>query len=174
MDMKRLAQTGLTVAILCFLGCSKPSEQVSELRHFPIDSLEEIITKSDVQIDSSISSDGNGSLLVTAKEPMVVRLLEVSDIRIEQARFIYQAKLRTRDLNGQAYLEMWCHFPGKGEFFSRSLQTPLSGTQDWTTVETTFFLQKGESPDLIKLNLGVDGKGSVWIDDIHLIKGPLR
>lgn len=44
----------------------------------------------------------------------------------------------------------------------------------WTTVETPFFLQKGQNPDNIKLNLVVNGKGTVWIDDIKLIKGPLQ
>lgn len=36
-----------------------------------------------------------------------------------------------------------------------------------------FFLQKGENPDNVKLNLVIEGKGTVWIDDIHLYKGPL-
>jgi hypothetical protein len=69
---------------------------------------------------------------------------------------------------------MWCGFTGKGEFFSRGLQRPLSGTMEWTTVEIPFFLQKGQNPDNIKLNLVVNGKGTVWIDDIKLIKGPLQ
>jgi hypothetical protein len=77
-------------------------------------------------------------------------------------------------VQGQAYLEMWCRFPGKGEFFSRALQAPLSGTVEWSSQETPFFLKKGEDPDEIKLNLVVNGTGTVWIDDIRLIKGPLR
>lgn len=52
---------------------------------------------------------------------------------LENARLIYQAKLRTKDLEEQAYLEMLCSFPDKGEFFSRGLASPLSGTTDWTT-----------------------------------------
>jgi hypothetical protein len=44
----------------------------------------------------------------------------------------------------------------------------------WTTVETPFFLQKGQNLDNIKLNLVVNGKGTVWIVDIKLIKGPLQ
>ena len=66
------------------------------------------------------------------------------------------------------------HFGDKGEFFSRGLQSPLSGTTDWSTGETPFFLKKGENPDNVKLNLVIDGKGTVWIDDIHLFKGPLK
>jgi hypothetical protein len=39
---------------------------------------------------------------------------------------------------------------------------------------TPFFLKKGENPENVKLNLVVDGVGTVWIDDIQLIRGPLR
>jgi len=87
---------------------------------------------------------------------------------------LYQAKVRTKDIQGQVFLEMWCHFPGKGEFFSRSLQSPLSGTTEWTSIETPFFFKKGQKPDLVKLNLVINGNGTAWIDDIHLIKGPLQ
>ncbi len=155
-------------------GCSRGSKEVSELRHLPIDSMEGIITQSGVQIDKEVSSDGNGSLLVSAAEPTVVRLFEFGDLGVENARLIYQAKVRTEDVEGLVYLEMWCRFPGKGEFFSRDLETPLTGTTRWTTEETPFFLEKGEKADRVKLNLVVSGKGKAWIDDIRLLKGPLR
>jgi len=87
---------------------------------------------------------------------------------------IYQARVRTEGIEGQVFLEMWCHFPGKGDFFSRGLQTPLTGTTNWTTEEIPFFLKKGENPDNVKLNLVINGKGTAWIDDIRLLKGSLR
>jgi len=147
---------------------------VVELKKFPIDSLEGIITRSGVQFDKEVSSDGSGSLKITATEPTAVRLFELGDIDVENARLIYQAKVRTEGVEGQVYLEMWCHFPGKGEFFSRELQTPLTGTTNWTTEETPFFLKKGENPDNVKLNLVINGKGTAWIDDIRVLKGPLQ
>jgi len=157
-----------------FVGCSKPPQEVVELKKFPIDSLEGVITQSGVQFDKEISSDGNGSLKIIATEPTVVRLYELGGIDVENARLIYQAKVRTEGVEGQVYLEMWCHFPGKGEFFSRGLQTPLTGTTNWTTEETPFFLKKGENPDNVKLNLVINGKGTAWIDDIRVLKGPLK
>lgn len=36
-----------------------------------------------------------------------------------------------------------------------------------------FFLQKGENPDNVKLNLVIKGKGTAWIDDIRVMQGPL-
>jgi len=151
-------------------ACSTKSVETTEIKHYPIDSLEGIITKSGVQMDEKITSDGNGSLRITTSTPTTVRLYETGNIDIENARLIYQAKLRTKDVEGQVYIEMWCHFPGKGESFSRALQSPLSGSNEWTSQETPFFLKKSENPDNVKINLVVNGKGTVWIDDIRLIK----
>jgi len=148
-----------------------------EIRRFTLDDTEGLITQSGLVIDKAVSSDGNGSLRIDAAGPTTVRLFETGDVDIEYARLIYQAKVRTEDVRGQVYLEMWCHFPGKGEFFSRGLTQigiPLTGTTDWTTEETHFLLQDGENPDNIKLNLVVGGKGTVWIDDIRLLKGKLQ
>jgi len=166
--------TGCIVVIFSLWACAKPSQQAVEIKHYPIDALDGIITQSGVQIDNVISKDGKGSLKIAAVEPTVIRLFETGDIDIENARLIYQAKIRTEGVQGQVFLEMWCHFPGKGEFFSRGLQGPVSGTTEWTSVETPFFLQKGENPDNVKLNLVINGTGTVWIDDIHLIKGHLQ
>jgi hypothetical protein len=161
--------TGITIS-----GCKQTSVQVVELRHFPLDSTEGIITKSGVEFDRDISSDGNGSIRITPESSSIVRLFEISDIDVEDARLIYRARVRTERVEGQVYLEMWCGFKGVGEFFSRSLDRPLSGTTEWTTVETPFFLQKGQNPEYVKLNLVVDGRGTAWIDDIRLFKGPLN
>ena len=165
---------GICVAALSFLSCSKSTEQITQLQHFPIDNMEGIITQTGVEIDPAVSSDGNGSLRITVEEAATIRLFELGDIDIEEARLIYRAHLRTENVEGKVYLEMLCHFPGEGESFSRGLQNPLSGTMDWTTEETPFFLQKGENPDNIKLNLVVEGKGTVWIDDVRLLKAPLK
>ena len=174
--MKKLLYSLCFIAVLSILACSqtKTTATATDLKNFPVDNLDGVISRSDVYLDKEISSDGNGSLKITVTKPTVVLLYEVKDIDIENARLIYQARVRTEKIEGQAYLEMWCHFSGKGDFFSRGLQSPLTGTTDWTTVETPFFLRKGENPDYVKLNLVINGKGTVWIDDIRLIKGPLK
>jgi hypothetical protein len=178
-EVKRMVSRNSALSVFVMLifiaaGCSKPPQEVTELKRFPMESLEGVITQSGVQIDKEVSSDGNGSLRITATEPTVVRLFELGDIDVENARLIYQARVRTQGVEGQVYLEMWCHFPGKGEFFSRGLQTPLTGTTNWTTEETPFFLKKGENPDNVKLNLVINGKGTAWIDDIRILKAPLQ
>ena len=160
--------------LLLMAGCGqKASEQITELQHFPVDNMEGIIAQSGVTIDKQNSTDGNASLRITATEHTVVRLFEVGDVDVEDARLIYRARVRTEEVEGKVFLEMWCHFTGKGGFFSRGLQNPLTGTTGWTTEEIFFVLKKGENPDTVKLNLVIDGKGTAWIDDIHLLRGPL-
>ena len=159
---------------LLLFGCSTKRDEAREIKHYPLDSLDGVITRSGITLDSDISSDQGGSLRITATSPATVRLFQTGDISIDNARLIYQARLRTEEVNGQVYLEMWCHFPGKGEFFSRALHAPLTGTTEWTSQETPFFLKEGDDPDDIKLNLVINGTGTVWIDDVRLMHGLLQ
>ena len=155
-------------------GCSTSAPLPKELKRYPLDGMEGVLTKSGVTFDRQMSADGNGSLRIDTWEPLTVRLFEATDIDLEDAELIYQAKVQTRGVQGRVYLEMWCVFEGRGEFFSRDLESPLTGTTGWSTEETSFRLEKGQNPDLVKLNLVIEGTGRVWIDDIRLIRGPGR
>jgi hypothetical protein len=152
------------------VACSAGAQANPELRHFPIADLSGLRTQAGVVFDETTSSDGNGSVKIVADEPVTVRLYEVEGLDIDQARLVYRAKVRTEDVDGQVILEMWCRFPGKGEFFSRAFDQPLSGTTDWTSLEAPFFLEAGQTPDLVKLNIIINGTGTVWVDDIHLLR----
>jgi hypothetical protein len=172
--MKTGFRTVVVALAIMLCGCLSGQVAVAELKSFSTDNIDGIITRTDVTIDKDVSSTGKGSVKMTAKEPRTVKLFETGPVDLDNARLIYKAKLRTDNVKGQAYLEMWCSFPGKGEFFSRGLQNPLSGTNDWTTVDTPFFLKSGEKPDNVKLNVVINGTGTVWIDDVKLLKGPLQ
>ncbi|MFC1475476.1 hypothetical protein ACFLQW_00555 [Candidatus Zixiibacteriota bacterium] len=173
MSRIRIAMLIGSVVLLLVGSCAERSENLVELRHFPLDELTGIIADRYIQVDRAISADGNGSLQVTIDQPTVVQLYELDNLDIEDASLIYRARLRTQNVKGRVYLEMLCHFPELGEYFSRDVQTPLSGTTDWTTEETPFFLRRGQNPDRVKLNLVFEGSGTAWIDDIRLLKGPL-
>lgn len=166
----------LLVLQILVSGCgrSQPAAEAEEIARFPIDSLDGLVTRSGVELDTEVTSDGNGSLRIAAAEPTVVRLFELEEIDVENARLSYRARLRTEEVDGQAYLEMWCLFEGEGEFFSRGLHAPLSGTIDWTLQEIPFFLQAGQNPDLVRLNVVIDGSGTLWVDDLVVSKGPLE
>jgi hypothetical protein len=119
----------------------------------------------------SVSVEGD-AWSISVQEPRTVRLFEVADPGVERCLLTYRASLRSEDLAGRAYLEMWCRFPGRGEYFSRGLNQPLEGTTGWASYETPFRLRKGQRPDLIKLDLTVEGRGKVWIKDVELLKTP--
>ncbi len=127
--------------------------------------------------DSTICKDltvtEDKAWLVDLAKPATIRLFEVENPNVEQCRVTYRAKLKTENLTGQAYLEMWCRFPGRGEYFSRGLNHAVSGSNGWASYETPFFLKAGQKPDLIKLNLVVKGAGKVWVKDVEVLTGPL-
>jgi hypothetical protein len=160
----------LGVAIAC---AQKSKNEIVVLKTYPMTGSLDVLSTDLVQMDEAVSSDGNGAARIQVEGPTTIRLYETGDLDVEQARIIYEAKLRTEAVEGPVYLEMWCSFPGKGEFFSRALQSPLTGTTEWTSQQTPFFLKQGENPDNVKLNLVIGGKGTVWIDDVKLTKGPL-
>lgn len=144
-----------------------------ELKRFPLDSLDGVRATTGVSFDPAVSSDGKGSLRIDADGSLLVPLFEVTDVSVENAVLIYQARMQSEKLDGKAFLEMWVRIPGKGEFFSRGLDRPLTGTMSWLTAATPFFLQPGQKPDLIRLNVVVNGKGRVWVDDVRLLRQPL-
>jgi hypothetical protein len=154
-----------------FLACSPGGTSEEIVFANPIQDLEGVLTRSGVELDRQITSDGNGSIKISAADRTTVRLYEVEDINVEDTRLLYRARVRTDGVKGQVYLEMWCRFPGRGEFFSRALHAPVTGTTEWTSQETGFSLEKNQKPDLVKLNIVLDGSGTVWVDDLALVAG---
>jgi hypothetical protein len=124
--------------------------------------------------DSTLTQDSievqGDSWLVDAKTNQVVRLFEVAAPDVEQCLLLYRATIKSENLTGRAFLEMWCRLPGRGEFFSRGLNQTVQGTTAWTSFEIPFRLKKGQRPDLIKLNLVVEGYGLIWIKGVELLK----
>jgi hypothetical protein len=118
----------------------------------------------------AVAQDG---WMIDSSEPRTIRLFEVEAPQAEQCLLTYRAKLRTEGVTGRAFLEMWCRFPGRGEFFSKGLHHAVKGTTDWASCETPVLLKKGERPDLLKLNLVIEGRGKVGIKDVQLLRTPL-
>lgn len=164
-DWRSLAWICGTVAALACSGERTP-ERVVYLNS--LDSIDAVLSKTGTSLDSAVSRDGRGSIRIEATEPTTVRLAEVQTSNAEDAVLVYRAHLRSQDLQGQAYLEMWADIPGKGEFFSRALQSPLSGTSEWVSQQTPFLLTAGQRAETVKLNVVLTGKGTLWIDDLSL------
>jgi hypothetical protein len=111
--------------------------------------------------------------VIESMAKQTIRLFEVVEPQAEQCLVSYRATLKTEGLTGRAFLEMWCRLPGRGEFFSKGLNQAVTGTTNWSSHEIPFYLKKGQRPDLIRLNLAIEGSGKVWIKDVELAKAPL-
>jgi hypothetical protein len=135
-------------------------------------------TTANPTITGDVVVDGNGWLAACTKA-QIFRLFEVPAPGVEDCIVLYRAQLKTENLTGRAYLEMWCRLPGRGEFFSKGLNQTLTGSDDWVPCEIPFLLKQGEQPDLIRLNLVVQSvgwifkkavSGKLWIKDVELVR----
>ncbi len=165
----RIPSVGLAAVVVA--SCSRSATEEPLFRD-AVSDITGVLPGAGVEFDATTSSDGNGSMKISASDSTTVRLYQLGDIDVENARLIYRARIRTAGVQGTVFLEMWCRFPGQGEFFSRALHAPLTGSTGWTPQETPFFLEPGQNPDQVALNIVVSGPGTVWVDDVALLKAP--
>jgi hypothetical protein len=125
-----------------------------------------------IQTDNQVKAEGKGSIKITTQWPTTICLGEVTGLDIEGAKLVYKAKVKS-DLEGTAFLEMWVHVNG-GQYFSRGMNDVVGHKTDWKIIQTPFLFQKGQKPEKVTLNLIINGKGTVWVDDIVLFKEPLN
>jgi hypothetical protein len=123
--------------------------------------------------ENGVSTEDDG-WRIDASEAGSVGLFEVREPGVEQCMLTYRAELRSEDVTGGAYLEMWCRLPGEGEFFSKGLHHKARGTTGWASHEVPFHLRAAQRPDLIRLDIAFEGPGTVWIRNVELQKTPLR
>lgn len=126
-----------------------------------------------VSTDPTVKQEGNGSIRISTVWPTTICLGEVQGLDVENARIIYRARVKSEKLEGTAFLEIWCHVGG-GQYFSKGMNSTVTGTMDWSTLQTPFFLQPGQRANKATLNIVINGKGTVWVDDVHLLKKPLK
>jgi hypothetical protein len=119
-----------------------------------------------------VTADASG-WRIDSSGPRVIRLFEVADPGVEKCLLAYRLRMKTENLQNGAYLELWCRFPGRGEFFSKGFQHRVAGTNEWASYEVPFFLRHGQRPDLLRLNLAVEGAGAIWVKDVEVMQTPL-
>jgi len=178
--MIRLIWIGLIVILHSICGGYQSYAQDEIEFDYPLDSLNEVITQSGVQIDSEISTDNQGSLYINTSEPKTIELIELNKEDFKNKRLTFKAQMRSQDLQatddmrGISYIELAAKFPNGEELVSRGPRIPINGTTDWRPVDTVLYIDKNELPESIKLNLVVEGVGEVWIDSAELEAIPLR
>ena len=156
-------------AIFCLVE-SLPAS-ASEILRLNLDEADNLGTI--VSSDQKIKFEGKASIRVSTKWPTTICLDQISGLNLENVKLVYRAKIKSEDLEGAAFLEMWCKV-GTGQYFSRGLNSTVSGTMNWQTISTAFILNKGQKAQTVTLNLVINGLGKVWVDDIQLVGKPLK
>ncbi len=159
-----------TLPIFALLTLIAGLARAEDLKKLSLDDASVIGTT--IQTDTQVKAEGKGSIKITTQWPTTICLGEVASVDIENAKLVYKAKVKS-DLDGTAFLELWAHVGG-GQYFSRGMNDVVSRKTDWKIIQTPFSFQKGQRPEKVTLNLVINGKGTVWIDDIVLSKEPLQ
>ena len=159
-----------TVALVTFL--TTIIAEAGELEKLSLDDAQSASPR--IESDAHVKAEGTSSIKITTKWPTTVFLEEVSGLRVENAKLMHTAKVKAQlEPGGTAFLELWAHVGG-GQYFSRGMNDAVNGTSNWRTIQTPFIFQKGQNPDKLTLNLVINGKGAVWVDDIVLSAQPLE
>jgi len=124
------------------------------------------------RIEAAPGENGKPAIRVTAGWPAVINLAEVTDPDAEDTRLVFEARVRSENLAGTAYLEIWAQLPGGGQYFGRGFDSTVTGNAGWTTLRAVFVLQPGQRPSRLILNLVVNGRGVVSIAQAKLSKAP--
>jgi hypothetical protein len=156
--------------IFAALAVVASSTHANDLRKLNLDDASAIGTT--IQTDTEVKVEGKSSIKIMTQWPTTICLGEVTGLDIEGAKLVYKAKVKS-DLEGAAFLEVWAHVGG-GQYFSRGMNSVVKQKTDWKMIQTPFLFQRGQKPDKLTLNLVINGKGTVWIDDIVLSKEPLK
>jgi len=139
----------------------------------PMKRLESFAGRTDTISTDIVTAEPDALRIDATGKKVVARLFEYPIPASDQCMLTYRAEFKTDGVEGKTYLEMWCRLPGMGEFFSRGLHNAVSGTNEWSTIEIPFYLKRGQTPDLLKLNVVVEGPGTVWVKNIEIHRTPL-
>ncbi len=159
-----------TIMCLIFVVTFAAPGMADNLLNLPLD--DAALVSPQIKADSTYKTQGEASINIQTKWPAVVCLGQIDGLEVDNARLVYQAKVKSR-LQGSAYLEMWVEVAGRG-YFSRGLNDQANGDGGWKGIKTEFVLKKGQKATKVTLNLVINGVGQVWVDDAVLRKLPLK
>lgn len=181
----RSAAGGLLVLAVGLHGCGesgrpdtaaeRPVREAVEIAHYPL-SADAVPAGADAVFDRAISQDGGGSLrVVTGEEGGRLRLYRVEDLAPIEGSLLYTGFLRSQDLTGAAFLELWCHPLEGNPAFVRGVARRVAGTSDWKPQELGFTSPDTcKDPASVELNVVIQGAGTVWIDNLRLWDVPVE
>lgn len=100
-------------------------------------------------------------------------VLTIEAPQITKPRYRLSGQVRYENVEGVGYLELWNHFPGGDQYFSRTLadQGPmmkLQGTAGWRAFVLPFDATGAPAPTRLVLNVVLPGRGTVYLGPLEL------
>lgn len=102
------------------------------------------------------------------RAPLSVPLFRVPMTAGAGVDFVATGTLRAEDVQGNAYQELWCTLPGGESYFSRALDTAMTGTTGWATHRTPFFLEEEQTAESVTVGVRFEGTGTVYVRQLAL------
>ena len=158
----------LVSVLALFLGTSALAEPILTL---PLDDVKNLGTT--IRSDATVRAEGRAAVRITTQWPTTICLGVIPHVGVDNSKLIFQAQVKSQELQGTAFLEMWCRVAG-AQYFSRGMDSVVTGNMDWKTLETPFVLQAGQKAETVTLNIVINGKGTVWVDDVRIRKTDLE
>lgn len=168
--MKTIRLVPLLLAFLSLPACRGPEGPAAVGPRAVVEAFPS--SRTPLAAEGVVSAEGGWRVEARGEGP--VRLFEREGPACEECVLTFRARLKGEALAAPAYLEMWVRVPGKGEFFSKGFHDTLAGSTEWGVHEVPFVLRKGETPDLVRLNVAFSGSGgALLVKDVELLSAPL-
>jgi hypothetical protein len=110
----------------------------------------------------------------TGSTRRAVTVLVLERPALEGRRYAVVGRVRYEGVEGDAFLQMWSHFPGGGRYFTRTLapsgpMAKLTGSSGWRRFVMPFDAsQAPATPSRIAVELVLPGPGTVWLGPLTL------
>ncbi|MEZ0276387.1 MAG: serine/threonine-protein kinase, partial [Roseimicrobium sp.] len=157
---------GLVVPMLSYFMVHKPAPYRTLFTQEAA-SLAQVVTK--ISTDSGITKDGHGSLKIEAPQGATLTIAEQDGLETPPGGTIWcRAHLRCEGISGRAFLMVHLETASGALLYSKGEPQSVSGTEDWREVLIPIRLDAQSSIKKVRVNLIVQGPGTVWVDDIQI------
>ena len=109
-----------------------------------------------------------------AGQPRTITVLTIDAPEVSGSRYEVSGQVRYDEVEGAGYLEMWSHFPGGGQYFSRTLgesgpMMKLQGSSGWRRFTLPFDATGAPGPPTrLVINVTLQGRGVVHLGPLTL------
>lgn len=172
MDHLRTVAAAAALALAATVACDKKAEPPKQIDFISCDDTERILSSDLVTVDKASAAEGAGCLKMVVDQPTTLSLAEFK-FPGEGAKYTVQFKMRVKDFLGDAYGQMNVNYASGGKQEIKNYQNAIGATSDWVPMELSWVVQKGQKVDSLTLYAILGGSGTVWVDEIRLIRAPL-